>query len=129
MEQRPDWMAFLSTFVDECKHMGQKFEKKEMTQQDVLDVAGEYFIRAHDYQEPRLHEAMRTAWVHIQEAMFKIVAEWKGENKLTKDELFRKHMGEIFLELWKLNDECIPIQTREYFRFVYEREAAIPWFH
>jgi hypothetical protein len=129
MEQQVDWMTFLAAFVDECKNMAVLFEKREITQQKVLDVAGEYFIRAHSYDEPRLHEGMRHTWMLIQNALHKLVAEQQGEDKLSKEELFRKHMVDIFTEMWKLNEERIPISTRVYFRYVYEREMAISWIH
>lgn len=129
MEQRADWMTFLSAFADECKNMGRLLEARKITTQRMMDVAGEYFIRAHDYDEPRLHEAMREVWGHIQVLMNKLAAEVSGENKLTKDELFRKHMLEMFNNTWKVNEERIPAETRAYFRLHYERECAVIWFH
>jgi hypothetical protein len=100
-----------------------------MTHQEVLDAVGEFFIEAHRYDEPRLHEAMITAWRHIQEAMNQIMAEWEKEHALSADDLFRKHMIEIFTDLWKMDWVVIPEQTRAYFRYAYECECANPWFH
>ena len=124
-----DWMSFLSGFVDRCKELGMLFEARQLSQQEIIDIAGEYFIEAHAYDEPKLHEAMRNAWQQIQLAMEKIQMDWEEEKGFTKDDLYRRYMGELFLDMRLMNASRIPVAIRASFWYLYQVEVEGPYLH
>lgn len=127
--QQQDWMSFLASFIDQCKLMGAKYEAREMTQAQINEVANELFIEAHAFQEPKLHQAMQTAWAHIQDAMETIKLEQNGEGLLTKVDLFRKHMVELFVDPRKVVHSRIPLGTRAYYMYYHDLNLGHGYFH
>lgn len=124
-----DWMSFLSAFVDEIKNLAVKFEARELSQEEVIDVAGSYFVQAHKYEEPKLHEAMRNAWENVHTAMLKLLEDWAVEKGKSEEEIYRMYAQRIFRNPMLIQDARIPQHMRARYWYMQEMSMRLTRLH